>query len=449
MWFHHVRSHLHESARRLDMTRYAMLLVLTATVAGAQQQPPIRQLGAVTSKSAEPWSTIVSVRALPGGRVLVNDVIGRKVVLLDSTLAKVAVVADTTPATSTAYSGRIASLIPYRGDSTLFVDPQSMSMMVVDPNGKMTRVMALPRSEDAGALGGILGASAGLDAKGRLVYRAPFRFFRGGPPTPGAGGLPQMPTPPESAMIVRVDLTSRRSDTVGVIRIPKVNMQVSQDEKGNMRITSEVNPLPIVDDWAVLPDGSIAFVRGQDYHVDFVNADGSKTSAPKIPFEWQRLTDEDKVAFIDSVKAARERLAASQPAPTPAGAPAGGAPVPNAGPQRVVIQMGPDGGRGGGAGFNGQAQLNFVTPSELPDYKPPFFANSVRADAEGNIWVRTIPTKQLPGGPVYDVINREGKLVDRVQVPASRTIIGFGPDGAVYLVSRDGSSMTLERAHVR
>jgi hypothetical protein len=434
------------------MTRHSLLLLLASTGAAAQQQPPIRQLGPVTSTSAESWSNIASVRALPGGRVLVNDVFGRKVVLLDSSLAKVAVVADTTPATSTAYSGRIASLIPYRGDSTLFVDPQSMSMTVVDPNGKLTRVMALPRSEDAGALGGVLGGSAGFDAKGRLVYRAPFRFFRGGPPTPGAGGLPQMPTPPESAMIVRVDLTTRQVDTVGVIRIPKVNIQMSQDDKGNMRITSEVNPLPVVDDWAVLPDGSIAFVRGKDYHVDFVNADGSKTSAPKIPFEWQRLSDEDKVAFIDSVKAARARLAASQPAPgpTPAGAPAGGgaAPAPD-GAQRVVIQMGPDGGRAGGAGFNGQPQLNFVSPSDLPDYKPPFFANSVRADVDGNIWIRTIPTKQIPGGPIYDVVNHEGKLVDRVQVPANRTIIGFGAGGAVYLVSRDGTAMTLERARVR
>jgi hypothetical protein len=433
------------------MARYAIVsALLIGAAAGAQQQPPIRQLAPVAAKSSVQWSNIVGVRALPGGRVLVNDIVGRKVVLLDSTLAPITVVADTTPATSTAYSGRIASIIPYRGDSTLFVDPQSMSMMVVDPTGKMTRVMALPRAEDAGALGGLFGASAALDAKGRLVYRSPFRFIRSGPPPTSASGLPMMPTPPESAMIVRVDLTTRKVDTAGVIKIPKVNMQVSQDDKGNVRMVSEVNPLPVVDEWAVLSDGSIAFVRGQDYHVEFVNADGSKSVAPKIPFEWQRLSDEDKVAFIDSVKAARARLAsAQQGSPAPAGGPAG-SPDGGAG-QRVVIQMGPDGGRGGaGAALGGgQPQLNFVSPSDLPDYKPAFFANSVRADAEGNLWVRTIPTKQIPGGPVYDVINREGKLVDRVQVPVGRTIAGFGPGGSVYLVSRDGSTMTLERARAR
>jgi hypothetical protein len=215
----------------------------------------------------------------------------------------------------------------------------------------------------------------------------------------------------------------------------------------------EMNPLPTVDEWAVLSDGSVAFVRGRDYHVDFVSADGSKTSAPKIPFEWQRLSDEDKVAFIDSVKAARARLASS--APTPAGAPTGGPPPGGDGERRVVVQMGPDGGGGRSAtgNFNPQGQISFVSPSDLPDYKPPFFANSVRADASGNIWVRTIPTRQVPGGPVYDVINREGKLIDRVQVPEGRTIIGFGADGSVYLVTRDTTgptpTMTLERARLR
>lgn len=432
------------------MKRIALIVLVGAGAAGAQQQPPIRQLPAVAAKSAESWGNIIGLRALPGGRLLVNDAAGRKVVLLDSTLTPVMVVADTTPATATAYTGRIAGLIAYRGDSTLFVDPQSMSMTVIDPNGKLTRVMALPRSQDAGALGGAQSGSAGLDAKGRLVYRAPFTFFRGNAPPP-SGGVPAMPTPPESAAIVRVDLTTRTVDTIGMIKIPKVNMQVTQDGKGNMRVTSEVNPLPVIDDWAVLADGSVAFVRGRDYHVEFVNADGGKTVTAKIPFDWQRLTDEDKVAFLDSVKAARARLMNAQPATaTPAGAPTGG-PPPDGG-QRVMIQMGPggpDGGGRGGAGFNGQPQVSYVTPSELPDYKPPFFANSVRADAEGNLWVRTIPTRQIAGGPVYDVINREGKLIDRVQVPVGRTIFGFGPNGTVYLVTRDNQSMTLERARVR
>src|SRR5687767_13013239 len=101
---------------------------LAAAVAGAQQRPAVRQLGATVAKSSEPVTMVMGVRALPGGRLLVNEPMRRRVVMLDSALATLAVVADSTAATANAYSGRMGGLIPYRGDSTLFVDPQSMSM---------------------------------------------------------------------------------------------------------------------------------------------------------------------------------------------------------------------------------------------------------------------------------------------------------------------------------
>jgi sugar lactone lactonase YvrE len=94
-------------------------------------------------------------------------------------------------------------------------------------------------------------------------------------------------------------------------------------------------------------------------------------------------------------------------------------------------------------------ELSFIAPSELPDYKPPFFSGALRADLDGNLWVRTIPTRQVPGGPVYDVINRKGELIDRVQIPANTTILAFGPGADVYLLHRDGTAQTVERARTR
>ena len=75
-----------------------------------------------------------------------------------------------------------------------------------------------------------------------------------------------------------------------------------------------------------------------------------------------------------------------------------------------------------------------------------FLNGLVRADNDGNVWVRTIPTKAIAGGPVYDVINRKGELVQRVQIPANRTIVGFGVGGTVYLTSRDGQVTKIEKA---
>jgi len=134
------------------------------------------------------------------------------------------------------------------------------------------------------------------------------------------------------------------------------------------------------------------------------------------------------------------------------------APAPAAGAadrvQVTIVQGGAGGAPPGGTATRGtqtmMPSVNFVEPSELPDYKPPFFANSAIADADGNLWIRTIPTKATPGGgAVYDVVSRERGLVDRVQVPAGRTIVGFAPGGVVYLTSRDGEATVLERARAR
>ena len=428
----------------------AIAVALFATSLAAQQRPPVRQLGPVVAKASEPLTAVAGVRALSDGRVLVNDVIQRRVVLLDSTLAKVAVVADSTSSTANAYGPRPGGLIAYRGDSTLFVDPASMSMLVIDPAGKIGRVMSVPRSEDAASLAGVAFGAAGFDAAGRLVYRPANRLRMMGPP-PAAGRPPVMPEQPDSAPIVRVDLATRKLDTLGFIKTPRIKMQMSQDESGRLTMMSEVNPLPVVDEWAVLPDGSVAFVRGRDYHIDWINPDGTRSSSPKIPFDWQRLTDEDKVAFIDSVRAARARMQANAPAggqtvTGPGGASGGGV------QQITITRMEGPGGSGNpppSGGTMAAPQVSFVSPSELPDYKPPFFAGSVRADTEGNLWIRTIPTQKIEGGPVYDVVNRKGELVDRVQIPANRTILGFGPNGAVYLGNREANGFVLERARVR
>ena len=146
-------------------------LAASAMAAGAQQRPAIRQLGATVSKAGETFTNVSAVRPLSNGSVLVNDVGGRRVLLFNPQLSAFTIVADSTSATANAYGGRVGGLIAYKGDSSLFVDPQSISMLVIDPSGKVARVMSLPRAQDAMMLSGVLGSPA-LDPQGRLVYRA-------------------------------------------------------------------------------------------------------------------------------------------------------------------------------------------------------------------------------------------------------------------------------------
>lgn len=418
----------------------------------SQSLPPVRQLGPVTAVSKDSLGAVSGIRALPDGRVLVNDIVGRRVLMFDSALSLVTIVADTTSATANAYGTRPGGLIPFRGDSTLFVDPASLSMLLIDPAGKVARVMSAPRAQDIGFLiGGPFGAP-GFDPSGKLVYRAPPNF-QGLAPRPSANGLPQIPSPPESAAIVRFDLASRKLDTATFFRTPKIVMNVTRSNDGGVRVMSSMNPLPQGDDWALLPDGTIALVRTRDYHVDFLAPNGTLSSAAKIPFAWERLTDSGKVAFIDSARVAIEKLRASGQFGF------GGGPGGGGGGIQVTVG-GPDGGLGaarrpnvtttpptGGGPAAQLPPLQMIPPTDLPDYKPAFLPGSTRVDTDGNLWIRT--TQNVDARPVYNVINRKGELVDRVQLPANRALVGFGAGGVVYLAVRDAGVAHMERARVR
>jgi hypothetical protein len=456
---------MNTSAARL--LALAWLSVAGTTTLSAQSLPPVRKLGPVTRVSpTDMLGSVSAVRPLPGGRVLVNDITRRQLVLLDSAFVREAVVADTTAATANAYGARAGGLIAYRGDSSLFVDPASLSMLVIDGGGKVVRVMAVPRPNDAQFMVGGPFGTPGFDSNGRIVYRG-FTLPNMPPPPTGGERTFRVPEQPDSAPILRVALGTRALDTATFFKIPKVKANVTQGDNGRISVSMVMNPMPVVDDWTLLPDGTIAIVRGADYHVDWIAPEGTRSSTAKIPFEWQRLSDEQKVTFLDSAKTAMEAnraramaggggnivVAGGAAGPPPAGGGGGGG---GGGGMVMRFEMGGPPGGGGGAGGpapNGGApiqmsmpSINMIPPSELPDYRPAFGTGATRADVDGNLWVRT--SKVHDGGPVYDVINREGTLIDRVAFPFGRVIAGFGP-GIIYMGVRDDKGARLEVARIR
>jgi hypothetical protein len=129
------------------------------------------------------------------------------------------------------------------------------------------------------------------------------------------------------------------------------------------------------------------------------------------------------------------------------GAPGGGGEV-----MSMRIEMAGPPGAGGPPRAGGAAPsmappaLNMVPISEIPDYRPAFGAGAMKADLDGNLWIRT--SKVHNGGPVYDVVNRSGTLIDRVAFPFGRVIAGFGT-GVVYMGVRDDKGARLELARMR
>ena len=454
------------------MRNYLILAAsLAATTVQAQTLPPVRPLGATVARSTEQMTAVTTAVPLPGGKVLVNDILKRRVLLFDSTLSQVTVVADSTGSTANAYGARPGGLISYRGDSALFIDPASLSMLVINSEGKITRVMSAPRPQDVMALVGGATGFPGFDAAGKLVYRAPPRMSMAGMPGAPAGGGRAAGAPPgspnastvatpDSVALVRFDLGTRTVDTAGFFRIQRSSMTVTQLPSGGMMMSSKINPLPIVDDWALLSDGTIAFVKGADYSLQWVDPDGSRRTTGKVPYEWQRLDEDGKAAVLDSTRKAleqaRERMQAQIAAGGPVTAAPGGASVGTEFSVRIAAGAAAPPSRGGGDGRGAapggarfEMPINLVDAEELPDYRPAFTAGSSRGDLDGNLWVRT--TSPVGNeGPIYFVINTKGEVSDRVQLPQNRTIAGFGKNGDVFLAVRDAEgNARVERAKVK
>ena len=411
-----------------SLTRSLAVIVVLGASAGAQVGPVVRLISAPNAVSPHTLGTVAAVRQLRDGRVLVNDTQRRQLVLLDAALSSMTVLADSSAARTHSYGARAGGIIPFVADSTLFVDPAGLSMLVIAPNGTIARVASLPRSQDAAALANNNTTLPGFDARGRLIYRGLTRVKQ-----VVNGGLTTAVFP-DTIDIDRIDLATRRVDTVGYFKVATTKMIITQTEHG-MGVSGQLNPLQTVDDWAVLSNGAVAIVRGQDYHIDIVQPDGSLHAAPKIPFEWIALTDEMKIAVLDSAKAQITRSFANGTIPPQlmemhgaAGVPMHGAPPPNQ------------------TSSDGAPPIQLVGANELPDYQPPFAAGAARADLDGNVWVRTSATRRgAVGGPIYDVIDSTGRLVDRLQLQPGRQIVGFGPNGVVYMTARDDRGAWLER----
>jgi hypothetical protein len=416
--------------------RAALAAILAAAAAApmnAQTLPPIHQLGQVEHSSTELLGSVSAARALPDGRVLIHDLSRRRVLLFDSTLGSFDVIADATSATGNAYSSQAGGLIRYLGDSSLFVDPSSLTMTVISGTGKVVRVIAVPNARDVNRLIGGSNGTPGIDGDGRLVYL-------GAPKS-----VPGAPAPQDSAPLIAFDLRSRRADTLTKLLRAGQHAVVKavSPEIGEYWVLP-IDPMPRSDDWAVMADGSVAVVRVLDYHVDWIRPGARITSTRNVPFAWMRLDDSAKAAFMDSTKAVVAALEAERQKRVDAGGDAGssiafplGRPlvITTLAQHRMLTRM-------------PTAPLDaFVPSSSLPDYAPPFAPGAVRSDLNGHLWVRT--SIVVNGGSVYDVISDKGELVDRVQVPARRVIAGFGNGGIVYMGVRDGSGVRLEQARWR
>ncbi|HEU4785947.1 MAG TPA: hypothetical protein VFS57_01010 [Gemmatimonadaceae bacterium] len=402
---------------------FTLLSLAAVASAGAQATIPIRTIGPILASSTENVGRAITVRGTSDGHVIVGAGARQRVYAFDSTLKTFTLVVDSGSGTGV-IPIRTTGVIPYAGDSTLLPDFGANALLVLDATGKQVRSMAPPRSQDLLFLGVPAAfGRPGFDAKGRLVYRTQLPPNLRPKPTPSGDQKVEMtPVNADSAPIVRGDFDTRRVDTVAWMKTPsqgRMAMEMKENLAGgppSITLHMQVNPFPMADEWALLSDGTIAIVRAHDYHIDWIDPDGTRRSSPKMPIDWRRYTDQERTQRVDSIKrVVDEQL------------------------KRQTSALGPNGPQL-------KTDVSVVPDSEFPSFWPPIQPGSVLADLDGRLWILPTTSAHAANGLTYDVVNRNGEVVERVQLPKDRVVAGFGPHHVLYLTRAEGGATYLERA---
>jgi hypothetical protein len=232
------------------------------------------------------------------------------------------------------------------------------------------------------------------DNRGRV-----YADVAGRPPGPGQVA--------DTGFVIRYTIATGKLDTMAVRRISKTDV-TTYSATGMSAFRTEEVPFAVHDDWAAFPDGRVAVVRGQDYHVDFYRSDGTKSSGPPTKYVPVPVTQADK----DSVHAARS------PKPGPDG--------------KITLPKVP----------------LIIEPSVWYPTKAPFGENSTWASPTGELWV-AIAQAAGTRAQAFDVFDATGKRTRRVVLPAGSRLIGLGAH-SLYAVRIDADDQQfLQRFELR
>ncbi len=287
-------------------------------------------------------------------------------------------------------------LLPLPGDSTLMVDFANLRMSVIAPSGRIVRSSPLMRTD-------LFVRPAGTDAKGRVYFEMSSFTF-----SSSSSGQIEIP---DSAAVARWDTQSDRIDTVGYVKLPTRSRQAEgiRIQGGNIRLRGGSvlsRAFPTQDVWAVTADGQIAFVRADDYHVEWVDERGQKTVGPRVEHEPVPVHQEDKEAWADRMSSRSGMMILA-------------------------------GGSGGGSRSIRMPRPN-IDEIEWPDVKPPFPRQAARVTPEGKLWVER--HGKLGEPQTFDVFDSRGIRTKQVVLPAGRRLVGFGR-GVLFAIRTDDDDL--------
>ena len=425
---------------------------------------PTRELSAPEAQTLAQFASVASVRETSAGNVMVVDDQRKQLIVFDHAFANPTVALDSASMVSHGFAHWTMKIAPFIGDSSIFVDGKTMSLVVLDGTGVPARTIRMTTPLEAVWMSSM----RGVDAKGNVLYSslidgADMRDVQKG-----------MQNGVHTASVMRFNLKSSARDIVTHYSAQSSLRSTTRTDKTGVKHTvAIVNPLAQSDDWAVLSDGSIAVVFGVDYHVEVLQPNGKALPATTLPFETHTLTNAEKQAIVDSARAMQTAAASDESSPifrlfeVTAGVQAAGqAGMINSTGGHIVIRQdsvsntpsAPD------AAVPARSSklsapvsftppplaIEFVPMDEMNNTIPVFAAGAIKPDRDARAWILTTSRAGLkPGESLYDVIDNHGELIEHVRVPAGRSIAGFGRGGVVYLKYRDAiGDWALERTKV-
>jgi len=181
------------------------------------------------------------------------------------------------------------------------------------------------------------------------------------------------------------------------------------------------------DDWAVGPDGALAIVRAADYSVEWRHPDGRQVIGAPNPVESRTITEEDKVAFLESRSSSGLMMMVT---------------ASSSGAREMSMRRGGMGGM-----VLEDSPLDYQWAETFPAFRP----DRAMVSPEGLLWVeRWLPSDVATE---MDIFDGEGAKLGTVTLPEGRQLIGFGTtaegEPAAYLVRTDEFDLKwLERYRI-
>ncbi len=364
---------------RIGFVLGASLIALPASAQDLKLTKPSARLG-------HQFSSILGLRELSDGRVVVADGIDNVVVRVNLTTQKM-----DTLGRSGAGPGEYKApdvILPLPGDGFLLVDLGNARISIFDGAGKYRESVPIAQGSPGGGPGGggmSLIIPRASDGSGRIYYQ----------PMGGGRGA-------DSAVVIRWDRGASKFDTVARVKLPTMVVR-SSGGPNNQRQTQRPPPYPVQESWTVAPDGRVALIRAPAYRVDWVSGVGTRVSGKPIEAPPVAVRDAEKREYLAELAA-----------------------------NGLSVEMENDNGRvsmrfSRGRGRDPDADdAPDLGGQEWPASKP-ITTGSVTTDPAGRAWVE----RAVAAGAarVYDVIGPDGGVSIRVTLPVGRRLVGVGLKG--------------------